>query len=131
MNPLPSANWFVTASVPQANGDYIVLVESADMKPLRWLLLLSLAVFLATAQSVASKKPGAQSTSTAAAAALIDINSATADQLDTLPGIGPALAQKIIAGRPYKTKTELDTKKIIPHATYAKIKNQIIAKQAK
>jgi competence protein ComEA len=101
------------------------------MKPLRWFVVLSLAVFMAMAQSSSPKKAATQATGSAAMTDLIDINSATADQLSALPGIGPALSQKIIAGRPYKTKTELDTKKIIPHATYAKIKNQIIAKQAK
>ena len=61
----------------------------------------------------------------------MDINSATAKQLATLDGIGEVRSNAIVKGRPYNGKDDLVNKKIIPQDVYDKIKDKIIAKQAK
>jgi competence protein ComEA len=75
-------------------------------------------------------KPAAQQ-APAAKHEPLDLNSATREQLEALPAIGTAYAQKIVDGRPYKAKNELVTKKIVPQATYDKIKEHVVARQAK
>jgi DNA uptake protein ComE-like DNA-binding protein len=101
------------------------------------LILVFLTAFLLIAQpQSASKsspqsdvKAAAQTAKKAATGSLIDINSATAEELDALPGIGKVYGDKIIKNRPYRAKNELVDKKILPASVYAKIKDKIIAKQ--
>ena len=94
------------------------------------LLILALTYSLLPIGLSVSVRPADGQTATKPAdAALIDLNSATSDQLKALPGIGDAYSQKIIAGRPYARKTELVSKKILPAATYSKIADKVIAKQ--
>lgn len=120
----------------------------------RWLAASALCVLLAapgfaqTSQTTPSSRPGQPPAATAPGATtspstgqgmdrsatatqggLVDINSASKDQLETLPGVGPARADAIVKNRPYRAKNELDDKKVIPHATYEGIKDKIVARQ--
>ena len=102
------------------------------MKLHRLLNASALALMLVTpafAQAPATAKAPAAATSAATKPPLMDINSASVADLDTLPGIGSAYAAKIVAGRPYKGKDDLLNKSILPAKTYNAIKDKIIAKQ--
>src|SRR5215472_8416392 len=95
-----------------------------------WIVSLLLLVLTFTltapatlAQSAATAKSSKSSKSSTNASEKLDINSATKDQLDALPGIGDAYAQKIIDHRPYSTKRDLVLKKVIPQSTYDQIKD--------
>jgi competence protein ComEA len=102
------------------------------MKLWKYLLIAFTAVMLVAAPQASKKstsKSAAPAASSDSTSKLVDINTASEADLKALPGIGDAYSAKIIAGRPYRAKNQLDQKKIIPHATYLKIKDMIVAKQ--
>src|ERR1700735_3939733 len=87
------------------------------------LVLAAFPAFTAPANIVAQ----AMTMKAAPAAAPLDINTATPDQLKALPGIGDAYAKRIIDGRPYTAKNQLTGRGILPQKTYDGIKNMIVA----
>ncbi len=104
--------------------------------------ILALAVALALPATFAFGPAGAQAPATATApgkapaaaampakVALVDINTASEAELTAVPQIGPARAKAIIAGRPYRGKDDLVSKKIVSQGVYDKIRDKIIAKQ--
>jgi DNA uptake protein ComE-like DNA-binding protein len=89
-------------------------------------LLLTLGLLLGGGPLIAQT---AAKPAKAAPAPVFDINSASIGELKSVPGIGDAYANKIIAGRPYKNKSQLKSRNILPDAVYAKASPFLVAKQ--
>lgn len=95
-------------------------------------LVTALALFAAPADDKkAAKKKAAPTAESAKSGDLIDVNSATAAQLKTLPGIGDAYSAAIVKNRPYNGKDDIVAKAGVPQATYDKVKDKIVARQHK
>jgi competence protein ComEA len=113
------------ADAIRAAGGY-----SADVDPRAAETKLNLAAKLSDAESIVVPRLGDSSgaVATDAAGGLVNLNTATAEQLDALPGIGPVTAAKIVAsrsGNPFKSADDLVTRKIVTASTLAKFRDQV------
>ena len=102
-----------------------------------WIVVLMTALSLLAAPYQQPKNPKAkpspmgQTSASSTSTKLIDINTASQDDLKSLPGIGDAYSAAIIENRPYSNKRQLVSKKVIPQATYDKIADRVVAKQGR
>jgi DNA uptake protein ComE-like DNA-binding protein len=115
---------------PVGSARAITYASGMTLKSMFAAIVIALSLFAPASFAQAPKTgSGAGSAAKTEKAEPLDLNTATEAQLKELPGIGDAYSKKIIAGRPYAKKDQLVSKKIIPQATYDKIKDLVVAKQ--